>query len=52
MEIDTGFNEARGKQKFFNLGEKNRWQKILPLNVKENIEKIFYEEMKELKYLD
>ena len=52
MEIDTGFNEARGKQKFFNLGEKNRWQKILPLNVKENIEKNFYEEMKELKYLD
>tara|TARA_B100000795_G_C22715030_1_gene405123 strand:- start:2 stop:835 length:834 start_codon:yes stop_codon:yes gene_type:complete len=52
IEIDMGFSEARGKQKFFNLGEKNKWQKILPLNIKENIEKNFYHEMEELKYLD
>jgi hypothetical protein len=52
MEQDGGFNEARGDQKFFNMGEKNNWQKLLPISIKENIEKSFYIEMKELNYLN
>lgn len=52
MEQDGGFNEARYDQKFFNMGEKNNWQKLLPVSIKENIEKSFYIEMKELNYLN
>jgi hypothetical protein len=52
MEQDRGFNEARGDQKFFNMGEKNNWQKLLPVSIKENIEQSFYSEMKELNYLN
>jgi|TARA_B110000046_G_scaffold174019_1_gene197293 hypothetical protein len=52
MERDGGFNEARADQKFFNMGEKNNWQKLLPISIKENIEKSFYIEMKELNYLN
>ena len=52
MEQDGGFNEARSDQKFFNMGEKNNWQKLLPVSIKENIEKSFYIEMKELNYLN
>ena len=52
MEQDGGFSEARRDQKFFNMGEKNNWQKLLPVTIKENIEKSFYSEMKELNYLN
>jgi hypothetical protein len=52
MEQDRGFNEARHDQKFFNMGEKNNWQKLLPISIKENIEQSFYSEMKELNYLN
>ena len=52
MEQDGGFNEARRDQKFFNMGEKNNWQKLLPVTIRENIEKSFYSEMKELNYLN
>ena len=52
MEQDGGFKEARYDQKFFNMGEKNNWQKLLPVSIKENIEKSFYSEMKELNYLN
>ena len=52
MEQDGGFNEARYDQKFFNMGEKNNWQKLLPVSIKENIEKSFYSEIKELNYLN
>ena len=52
MEQDRGFNETRYDQKFFNMGEKNNWQKLLPISIKENIEKSFYIEMKELNYLN
>ena len=36
---------------FFNLGPKNNWQNILPINLKEKIENSFKKEMKELGYL-
>ena len=52
MEQDRGFNEARHDQKFFNMGEKNNWQKLLPISIKENIEQSFYSEMKQLNYLN
>ena len=52
MEQDRGFNEARSNQKFFNMGEKNSWQKLLPVSIKKNIEQCFYSEMKELNYLN
>ena len=52
MEVIKGFEEARTDQKFFNLGENNNWKNFLPLSIKERIEKNFYHEMKELKYLD
>ena len=52
MEVNKGFEEARTDQKFFNLGENNNWKNFLPLSIKERIEKNFYHEMKELKYLD
>ena len=52
MERERGFNEARYDQKFFNMGEKNNWQKLLPISIKENIEQSFYGEMKELNYLN
>ena len=52
MEQDRGFNETRYDQKFFNMGEKNNWQKLLPLSIKESIEQSFYSEMKHLNYLD
>jgi hypothetical protein len=52
MEQDRGFSEARSNQKFFNMGEKNNWQKLLSVSIKENIEQCFYSEMKELNYLN
>ena len=52
MEQDRGFSEARSNQKFFNMGEKNNWQKLLPVSIKKNIEQCFYSEMKELNYLN
>jgi hypothetical protein len=54
MEIKKEFNERSTNQlgsKFFNLGEKNDWKKLLPRNIKEQIEKSFVSEMKELNYL-
>ncbi|MDA7767903.1 sulfotransferase domain-containing protein [Candidatus Pelagibacter sp.] len=52
MERDRGFNEARYDQKFFSMGGKNKWQTLLPVSIKENIEQSFYSEMKELNYLN
>ena len=52
MERDGDFNEARSNQKFFNMGEKNNWQKLLSVSIKKNIEQCFYSEMKELNYLN
>ena len=38
-------------QKFFNLGPRNKWQDILDDKIKDRIELIFNEEMKDLRYL-
>ena len=56
MEETYGFNESaedrRGsKKKFFNLGPKNDWKKILDKKVSDEINLKFETEMKELKYL-
>ena len=56
MEKDNGFTESTigkdGKRnKFFFLGPKNDWKKILNNNTTSLIEKEFESEMKELKYL-
>ena len=56
MEKENGFAESNidrdGKRsKFFFLGPKNNWKKILNNNTSNLIEKEFGKEMKELKYL-
>ena len=57
LEEEKGFAEAKihpktGKKiKFFNLGPKNDWRKILDKKNKEKIEKHFKDEMLELGYL-
>ena len=50
-----GFKESlsyksNNKTNFFNLGFKNKWQEILPEEISEKIEGIFFDEMNELKY--
>ena len=56
MEKDNGFTESTfdkdgNRNKFFFLGPKNDWKKILNNNTSSLIEKEFEGEMKELKYL-
>ncbi len=57
LEADHSFVEAKEdmktgeKIKFFNLGVKNDWKKMLDKKIKENLEKELEVEMKELKYL-
>ena len=55
MENEEGFNEIpealKKKNKFFNLGEKNNWEKLLPSHIKQTIEKDFDKELKELEYI-
>ena len=56
MEKDNGFTESTidkdgNRNKFFFLGPKNDWKKILNNNTTSLIEKEFESEMKELKYL-
>ena len=55
MEIQEGFNEIpealKKKNKFFNLGKKNNWEKLLPSHIKQSIERSFNKELKELKYI-
>ena len=57
MEADETFAEAKEnaktgeKIKFFNLGVKNDWKKLLDKNIKESLEKELENEMKELDYL-
>ena len=57
MEEKETFAEAKEniktgeKIKFFNLGIKNDWKKLLDKKIKENLEKEFENEMKELSYL-
>ena len=56
MEKDYGFTESTinkkgGKNKFFYLGPKNEWQKILDKNISDKIIKKFEPEMQELGYI-
>tara|TARA_Y100001935_G_scaffold113560_1_gene94161 strand:+ start:976 stop:1815 length:840 start_codon:yes stop_codon:yes gene_type:complete len=50
--VEASENLQTGEKiKFFNLGIKNDWKKLLDKKIKENLEKELEEEMKELKYL-
>ena len=56
MEKDSGFTESTVskegiRNKFFFLGPKNDWTKILEPKISDEINKKFEKEMKELKYL-
>ena len=57
LEKEKGFIESKidtktGKKiPFFNLGSENKWENLLDLNFKNQIEKSFEKEMKELGYL-
>ena len=56
MEKKDGFTESNigkdgNKNKFFFLGPKNNWRKILDYEISKDIEKEFEKEMKELKYI-
>ena len=56
-ELNEGFDERVSSKKtgkiinFFNLGFNNRWQKLLPPDIIEKINKKFNKELKELNYL-
>ena len=58
LEKNKGFGEAlysekdKKKRTFFNLGFNNRWKKLLREDIRENLERNFRSEMKELGYLD
>tara|TARA_Y100000992_G_C20835593_1_gene291364 strand:- start:104 stop:364 length:261 start_codon:yes stop_codon:yes gene_type:complete len=55
-ELNEGFEEKVSSKKtgkiinFFNLGFNNRWQKLLPSDIKEKLNKKFEKELKELNY--
>ena len=57
-EKNEGFSESMYSQKtgkkvnFFNLGFNNRWQKILPNNIKEKIYSKLNDDLVELGYLN
>ena len=55
LEKKHGFAESpflkKTSKPFFYMGEKNDWKKVLDYKMKKNIEKIFYDEMKELDYI-
>ena len=56
MEKENGFTESTidkdgNRNKFFFLGPKNDWRKILDKSISSEIEKKFEKEMKELKYI-
>ena len=57
LEAQNKFDEGKtskhgNKIRFFNLGKKNNWEKILQDNIKAKIEKNFIFEMKKLGYLN
>jgi len=49
--VEAPDNKLDKKVKFFHLGPENRWEKILNDNIKNDIENIFRDEMKDLGYL-
>ena len=55
IHAKKGFNEMSKSQKgskFFNLGQRNDSEKILPQSIKKSVEKSFNGEMKELGYFN
>jgi len=57
LEKENGFVEAINDKEtgeikqFFNLGPENDWKKLLDIKLKEDIEKEFKNEMRELGYI-
>ena len=57
-ELNEGFEESIYSRKmgkkinFFNLGFNNRWQKLLPLDIKDQVNEKFKTNLKELDYLN
>ena len=51
LEDENGFSESLYGNKFFRKAEKNEWEKVLPIKLKEEIELAFKDEMIELGYL-
>ena len=57
MEAEQGFFESiishktKKKIKFFNLGKKNNWKKLLDNETIQKIDGVFKNEMRELNYL-
>ena len=57
LEAKESFDEAKedkntGKKiKFFNMGNKNDWKKLLDENIRESLDKELADEMRELNYL-
>ena len=57
-ELNEGFEESIYSRKmgkkinFFNLGFNNRWQKLLPLDIKDQVNEKFKANLKELDYLN
>ncbi len=57
-ELNEGFEESvysnkTGKKiNFFNLGFNNRWQKLLPIDIRDKLNKYYISELKELDYLN
>ena len=57
-ELNEGFeervysNNIRKKIDFFNLGFSNRWQKLLPMDIKDKVNEKFKKNLEELNYLN
>ena len=57
-ELNEGFEESvysnniRKKINFFNLGFSNRWQKLLPMDIKDKVNEKFKKNLEELNYLN
>ena len=57
-ELNEGFEESvysnkTGKKiNFFNLGFNNRWQKLLPIDIRDKLNKHYISDLKELDYLN
>ena len=57
-ELNEGFEESVysnniGKKiNFFNLGFSNRWQKLLPMDIKDKVNEKFKKNLEELNYLN
>ena len=45
------YDSKKNKIRFFNKGPSNDWTKVLDKKIQDDIEKIFYKEMKELDYI-